>query len=279
MVRLETLPQEIKPAYEKLREILRSYDSLVVAYSGGLDSGFLSFAARDALEDRMISVLGLSNSLAKSEEEGAMEFLRQNRIPYACIETNELEMAEYRANSPDRCYYCKDELFAKLEKFAEEKGYSRIAHGASVDDQSDYRPGTRAAHERNIVAPLVEAGFTKAMIRRAAEALGLSIWNKPAAPCLASRVPYYTPVTSEKLMQIEEAERALKEMGFTTCRVRHHGDVARIEVPWEDRVRLFEKEIWRTVAERVKRAGFQYVAVDLEGFRSGSLNEQLERQS
>ncbi len=279
MIQIESLPEDIRPAFQKLCRILESCGSLVVAYSGGVDSGFLSYVARDVLGDAMISVLGISTSFPGREEAEAIEFLELHGIPYDRIRTEELSVLGYRANGPDRCYYCKGELFTKLEAYAGERGFERIAHGANVDDQLDHRPGNLAAREKSVVAPLVEAGFTKEKIRRAAEALNLSLWDKPAAPCLASRVPYYSPVTAEKLKQIEDAECALKDLGFITCRVRHHGDVARIEVPAEDRTKLFEEDTWRTIVERIKRAGFQFVAVDMEGFRSGRLNEALKKHS
>ncbi len=276
MVDIHVLPDHLRPAYERLQAILNSYGSLVVAYSGGVDSGFLSFAARDTLGDAMISVLGVSPSLSERERKAALEFVESHRIPFAIIETEEFKSAKYRENDPDRCYYCKRELFSKLERFARERGFAYIAHGANVDDLSDHRPGARAARERNIVAPLMEAGFTKTLIRETARALGLALWDKPATPCLASRIPYYLPITEEKLRQIENAESALKDLGFLDCRIRHHGDVARIEVPREDCARLFEGITWRVLSERIKKAGFLYVTVDLEGLRSGRLNDVLE---
>jgi len=276
MIRFETIPADVQPALSKLHQILQSYRSLVVAYSGGVDSAFLAFVARDALGDDMIAVLGISPSLSKREERQALEFLVRHHIPHACVNTEELEIAGYHANGPDRCYFCKSELFGKLETFAAERGFRRIAHGANTDDASDHRPGSRAADENNVAAPLVEAGFTKDMIRSAASALGLAVWDKPSAPCLASRIPYHMSVTAEKMLQIERAENALKDFGFSVCRVRHHGDIARIEVPAEDLPRLFEGDSLRELRERIKEAGFRYVTVDLDGFRSGRLNERLD---
>ncbi len=275
MIRLESIPADVRPSYEKLRAVLQSYRSLVIAYSGGVDSAFLAFVAKDALDDRMIAVLGISPSLPKREEAQALEFLEQHGIPHACVKTDELEISGYHANGPDRCYFCKGELFKKLEEFAGERGFQRIAHGANVDDMSDYRPGSKAASENNVSAPLVEAGFTKDMIRRAASALGLVLWDKPSAPCLASRIPYHMSVTAEKLSQIEAAENALKDMGFPVCRVRHHGDIARIEVPANDLPRLFGGDVLEALSRLIKRAGFRYVTVDVDGFRSGRLNEKL----
>jgi uncharacterized protein len=276
MIQLESIPADIQPYYHKLCNILKSYESLVIAYSGGVDSAFLAFVAKDALEDRMIAVLGISPSLAKREEAQALEFLEQYDIPHTCVQTDELDISGYHVNGPDRCYYCKGELFNKLEHFAEEQDYKRIAHGANVDDKADYRPGSKAAAENNVAAPLIDAGFTKDMIRRTASALGLVLWDKPSAPCLASRIPYHMSVTTDKLAQIEQAENALKDMGFPICRVRHHGDIARIEIPEQDLPRLFDKDALIKLNGRIKQAGFKYVTVDMEGFRSGRLNDPLQ---
>ena len=276
MIQLESIPADVQPAYNKLCNILQSYQSLVIAYSGGVDSAFLSFIASESLKDQMIAVLGISPSLPKREEKLALEFLEEHVIPHACVKTDELDVSGYHVNGPDRCYFCKGELFKKLEHFADERGFKRIAHGANVDDTSDYRPGSKAADENNVAAPLIDAGFTKDMIRRTASALGLVLWDKPSAPCLASRIPYHMSVTAEKLAQIEQAENALKDIGFPICRVRHHGSIARIEVPAHELPRLIEGGILREVSGRIKQAGFTYVTVDVEGFRSGSLNEPLD---
>jgi uncharacterized protein len=276
MIQLESIPVDIRPAYNKLLAILQSCRSLVIAYSGGVDSALLAYVAKDVLKDRMIAVLAVSPSLAKREEAQALEFLERHDIPHACVRTDELAISGYHANGPDRCYFCKDELFKKLNKFADERDFRCVAHGANVDDMSDYRPGSKAADEYNVSAPLAEAGFTKDMIRRTASALGLVLWDKPSSPCLASRIPYHMPVTEEKLTQIEQAENALKDMGFPVCRVRHHGDIARIEVPADDLPRLFEGDVLEALSRRIRRAGFRYVTVDLDGFRSGRLNEPLD---
>jgi uncharacterized protein len=279
MIRLDTIPADIQPFYSRLRSLLQSYRSLVIAYSGGVDSALLAFVAKDALKDRMIAVLAISPSLAEREEAHALEFLEKHDIPHACVKTDELAVSGYHVNGPDRCYFCKDELFKKLAQFAGERGFRRVAHGANVDDMSDYRPGSKAADEYNVAAPFVDAGFTKNMIRRTASALGLALWDKPAAPCLASRIPYHMSVTAEKLAQIEQAENALKDMGFPVCRVRHHGDIARIEVPAGDLTRLFEGDALSVLSRRIKQAGFRYVTVDADGFRSGRLNESLDETS
>jgi uncharacterized protein len=276
MLDKQSFPPDTEIALRTLRDNLKGYESLVVAFSGGVDSAFLAYAARQVLGDRMIALLGISGSLAGDEEQEAVRFLESHQIPYERIETEEMKIDGYQENGPDRCYFCKGELFAKLGRFAETHGFARVAHGANLDDRSDHRPGSRAAREQNVVAPLEEAGFTKAMIREAARILNLSVWDKPAAPCLASRIPYFSQVTDNKLGQIERAERVLKERGYSVCRVRHHGEIARIELPLADRRSLVEGNEWPEVVAAIKQAGFKYVTLDLEDFQSGRLNEVLK---
>lgn len=261
--------------YQRLLDHLAGYDRLVVAYSGGVDSALLAFAAHDALGDRMTCAIGISPSLAPREHDDAIAFVREHGIPFKRIETHEMDKLEYRQNNPDRCYFCKDELFAQIRATAAAVPGATIAYGANVDDLGDHRPGARAAREHRVVSPLVEAGFDKPTIRDTAQALGLRVWDKPAAPCLASRIPYYQEVTPEKLEQIARAEAALKDRGFHVCRVRHHGELARIELLPDDRLRLLAGDQWPGIVEQIRATGFQYVVLDLEGFRSGRLNERL----
>ena len=216
-----TLPPELALPYERLKSVLRGYGPMVVAYSGGVDSAFLAYAAREALGDDMVCVIAVSPSLGEREYRDALAFLSRHRIPCEQISTRETEDERYRANGPDRCYYCKGELFDAIGRTGSLRRFRRVAYGANVDDASDHRPGARAASEFDVVAPLSEVGYSKKLIRDTARELGLEVWDKPAAPCLASRVPYFSEVTLEKLRQIEHAESVLKEAGFRVCRVRH----------------------------------------------------------
>lgn len=269
------LPEELAPGHDRLTRILETYGSVIVAYSGGVDSGLLAFVANRVLGARALPVLGVSDSLPRREEEAAAEFLESHGIGYERIGTDEMKRAGYRKNGPDRCYFCKTELFSKLRDLAARRGFAYVAYGANLDDQGDYRPGGLAAREKNVVAPLLEAGLSKSQIRGIARALGLALWDKPASPCLASRVPYFQEVTREKLAQIEEAEYVLKDLGFAVCRVRHQGDTARIEVPRVDHGRLLETAVWARVESGLRSLGFRRVTADPEGFRSGRLNDAL----
>jgi uncharacterized protein len=269
------LPADLLAPYQRLVDILDGYGSLAVAYSGGVDSGLLAYVAWTALGDRMMAVLGESASLARREREAGIEFLETNGIPYRVISTGEMADPDYRKNHQDRCYFCKAELFARLADVTRELGFSHMAHGANTDDLGDHRPGAVAALEGGVMTPLVDAGLGKDLIRRIARALGLSLWDKPAAPCLASRIPYFQEVSREKLAQVEAAEYVLKDLGFPVCRVRHHGHQARIEIPLGDQDRIRRNDIWARVVDGITRAGFRAVAIEEDGFRSGRLNDAL----
>lgn len=263
--------------YDRLAGVIAGYRSMVVAFSGGIDSSLLAFVSHRLLGDRMVAVMGVSPSLAAIEQEQALAFLAEHRIPHLALETKELDNPRYRANGPDRCYHCKSELFSRLEGVAKQRGIRWIAYGANADDEDDYRPGMKAARERGVVAPLAEAGLGKGKIRALARGLGLANWDKPASPCLASRLPYFSSIDAAKLKAVERAEEVLKKAGFPVCRVRYYGPLARIEVPREDIARLMTADVVGSVVEGIKRAGFDQVVLDLRGFRSGNLNLALRR--
>jgi len=264
---------ELNNAHAELRSRIEEYDSLLVAYSGGVDSGLLAYVAHDVLGDRMRAVIGISGSLPEREEKAAEEFLRLHGIPWERLETNEMDNENYRRNHTDRCYFCKAELFDGLSAMAERNDYAHIAYGANLDDQGDHRPGSIAAAEHKVVSPLIDAAFTKGMVRELARELDLSLWDKPAAPCLASRIPYFQEVSPTKLSQIESAENILKDLGFDVCRVRHHGDVARIEIPADRHADVHEPDVWERIEAGVRDAGFDRVELEPTGFRSGRLND------
>lgn len=247
----------------------------VVAYSGGVDSTFLLRVARSVLGENALGVIGVSESLDRSEGEFAVALAGSLGIPIEVIETRELDRPEYRRNDGTRCYHCKTELFGMMKRFAAERGFSYVLDGSNADDAGDYRPGMRARDEQGVRSPLMEAGLEKATIRVLSRALGLPTWDKPAAPCLSSRIPHGEVVTGEKLRQVEAAEAALRSLGFRVVRVRHHAPVARIEVPLADIPRLLADGVREAAIAGVRDAGFPFVSVDLEGFRSGSLNEVL----
>lgn len=270
-----TEPELHTPKMERLVSILEELGAVVVAYSGGVDSAFLLRVARGVLGERAVGVLGVSESLDRAEMAEARRTAEVAGLPLCEVETHEYDNPAYRLNDGSRCYHCKSELFGVLAAYAERIGVRHVVDGSNADDVGDYRPGLRARGEHGVRSPLLEAGLGKDEIRAASRALGLRTWDKPAAPCLSSRIPYGTPVTSERLRQVEAAERALRDAGFRVVRVRHHGDVARIEVPREDLPRLLEPGLGARLSEEVRAAGFLHVAVDLDGFRSGGLNAAL----
>ncbi len=271
------LSPELAQKRDRLLELLRGYGSCAVAFSGGLDSSVLAKAAQLALGDRAVAVTGRSASMAAGELEEAAELARQIGIRHETVATGELSLPAYQANQPDRCYHCKMELFAQVEAAAGRFGAAVVADGSNQDDQGDYRPGLRALRERNVRSPLAECGFTKLELRRLAEWWGLPVHDKPATPCLSSRIAYGQQVTPERLQMIDRAERFLRERGLRPLRVRYHeGDLARIEVPPDQLPRLAEPEFRRELVEYLRSLGFKYVALDLEGFRSGSMNAVLK---
>lgn len=266
---------ELKEKEERLRGLLCEAGSLMVAYSGGTDSAYLAYAAHRELGDRMVAVLADSPSLARSQYEDAAAFAREQGIPLRIVKTGELEDEEYAANSPERCFHCKDELFNVLDAECARGGYGAVAYGLNRDDRSDFRPGQRAARRHGVIAPLAEAELTKDEVRALARAAGLRLWDKPASACLASRIEYGRRVTAGALRMVEEAEDALRELGLRRFRVRHHGSVARVEVAEEEMASVLSTERMKLVAAAVKRAGFTFVALDCEGYRTGAMNEIL----
>jgi uncharacterized protein len=263
---------------QRLEDALRALGRTLVAYSGGVDSAYLAWVAHQVLRQDMLAVIADSPSLARTQLHDALAFAQEHGIPIEVIQTAEMERPEYVRNDGQRCFHCKDELFQVMQAFAGKRGFQSIAYGVNVDDQSDFRPGQAAARQHHVAAPLLDAGLTKAEIREFAHQAGLRVWDKPASACLSSRIEYGRPVTLESLSAVEQGEEALRGLGFRQCRVRHHGEMARIEIAKDELARALTPEMFTEFTRIFKGLGFTFVALDTEGFRSGSMNASLSSQ-
>lgn len=268
-------PAVLKAKEERLFSILAGLGRVIVAYSGGTDSAYLAWAAHRVLGENALAVTADSASLPASHKRDAEAFARQFGLRHECLPTREFLNPRFVENDPDRCFHCKDEFFASLEELARARGFPHIVYGVNVDDLGDYRPGQKAAQQRGVRAPLVEAGLSKAEIRELSRQAGLPTWDRPAAACLSSRIPYGTPITVERVKTIEAGEEAVRALGFRQFRVRFHGDLVRLEIAPEEMPRALTPEMARRFTEIFKGLGFHYVTLDLEGYRQGSLNEAL----
>jgi len=268
--------QALDQKEQRLFRILEGFGRVIVAYSGGTDSAYLAWAAHRALGDGAIAITADSASVPESHKRDAEAFARETGFRHEYIATYEFENPDYVKNDKDRCFHCKDELFTRLDAYAAENGFRHVIYGVNKDDLGDYRPGQRAAKIHEVAAPLVDAGLTKAEIRELARRVGLSIWDRPAAACLSSRVPYGTAVTVETIKTIEQGEESLKALGFKQFRVRFHGDLVRIEIAKAELGAAMRPEMFEAFLRIFKPLGFHYVTLDVEGYRQGSLNAALQ---
>jgi pyridinium-3,5-biscarboxylic acid mononucleotide sulfurtransferase len=260
-----------------LFESLRAMGSVIIAYSGGADSAYLAWAAQQALGSNALAVTADSASIPESHKRDAEAFARDQSIRHEYIATLEFDNPDYVRNAPDRCFHCKDELFTRLDELARERGIANVIYGVNVDDLGDYRPGQKAAKIHQVKAPLVEAGLRKSEIRELSRRAGLATWDRPASACLSSRIPYGTPVTIQNVKTVEQGEEAIRALGFRQFRVRFHGDLVRIEIAPDELASALSPEVARQFTAIFKPLGFNYVTLDLEGYRQGSLNESLRR--
>jgi len=263
---------------QRLEEVLSRAGRVLIAYSGGVDSAYLSYAAHRVLGNKMLAIIADSPSLARTHLQDALAFAQEQHIPIRVVTTAEMERPEYVRNDTSRCFHCKDELFRIMEQYAAEHNFTTIAYGVNVDDQGDFRPGQKAASLHKVAAPLLEAGLTKAEIRELAREAGLRVWDKPASACLSSRIEYGRPVTQEALAAVERGEDALRSLGFRQFRVRHHGEIVRIEIDRAELPRALTLPMFSELTNIFKALGFTFVTLDTEGFRSGSMNSSAAVQ-
>ena len=263
---------------EQLREIFRELESVIVAYSGGVDSSYVAYVANAELGPRAVCITGQSASLPAFQRAEIDRVVQRFGFQHEVIETDELDNPSYRANNSDRCFFCKDELYTKLETVALGRGIRTIVDGSTVDDLGDYRPGRRAAAEHAVRSPLIEVGLSKSEVRELSRRATLPTWDKPASPCLSSRIAYGTTVTIERLSKVDRGEEILREFGFREFRVRHHDQLIRLEIATAEMDRVLRKEVFQELATRFRELGFKYVTLDLEGFRSGSMNKVLDNK-
>jgi pyridinium-3,5-biscarboxylic acid mononucleotide sulfurtransferase len=269
------LPATLNKKYGKLKEILEKLESLLIAFSGGVDSSLLLKVSHDLLGGKVLAVIATSETYPEEEAIDAEKLAKKLKVRYKIIHTEEFNDERFISNPPERCYYCKKELFSKLTELAKKEDLKYVADGSNMSDLSDYRPGTNASRELGIISPLKEAGFTKDDIRALSKALKLPYWNKPALACLASRIPYGTSITKEILAKIDEGEKFLRKLGVGQVRVRHHGTLARIEVGKEHLCDLVEGGLADKIDKKFRALGYNYVTIDLKGYRTGSMNEVL----
>ena len=274
MLDMGSSPQ-LDPRLARLNQVVGTAGRLLVAYSGGVDSAFLAWAAYQALGNQMLAVIADSPSLARTHLKDALAFAREVGIPVDVVETRELHNSDYQRNDSMRCFHCKDELFTVMEQYRAAHHFDAIAYGVNTDDQGDFRPGLQAARQHHVLAPLLQARLGKSEIRELAQLAGLRVWDKPASACLSSRIEYGRPVTAETLQVVEQGEDSLRALGFRQFRVRHHGDIVRIEIARDELPRAMSVEMAREFTVIFRRLGFKFVTLDLEGFRSGSMNSLL----